>query len=96
MNMLLTSFLVFFFLPDQDGAEPSGNSVTAHNLVRLAGVLDRHDLREKAGTLLSAFTTRLTRIPIALPEMISAVMMYHESPVQVSVPLLCTLLLYNS
>ncbi|KAJ8986107.1 hypothetical protein NQ317_005577 [Molorchus minor] len=68
---------------DQDGAEPSGNSVSVHNLIRLAAYLDREDLRDKAGRTLTAFSDRLNSIPIALPEMVSALMFYHNSPTQV-------------
>ncbi|BES99385.1 DUF255 [Nesidiocoris tenuis] len=70
---------------DSDGAEPSGNSVSAHNLIRLSALFDSSELREKAGKLLSSFTGRLTRIPIILPEMVSALMLYHDSPSQVAV-----------
>nr|CAH7756884.1 unnamed protein product [Callosobruchus chinensis] len=69
---------------DQDGAEPCGNSVAVHNLIRLAAYLDRKDLRDKATNTLSAFTERLNSIPIALPEMVSALMFYHNSPTQVA------------
>ncbi|CAG2052955.1 unnamed protein product [Timema podura] len=70
---------------DQDGAEPSGNSVSAHNLIRLAAFLDRVELQDKAAKLLTAFTSRLTRMPIALPELTSALVLYHDSPTQVFV-----------
>lgn len=69
---------------DQDGAEPCGNSVAVHNLIRLAAYLHRQDLRDKAGRTVTAFSERLRQIPIALPEMISALMFYHESPAQAS------------
>ncbi|CAH1116000.1 unnamed protein product [Phaedon cochleariae] len=49
----------------------------------LAVYLKRQDLREKAGRTLAAFADRLTSIPIALPEMTSALMSYHNSPTQV-------------
>ncbi|KAK5640835.1 hypothetical protein RI129_009382 [Pyrocoelia pectoralis] len=68
---------------DQDGAEPCGNSVSVHNLLRLAAYLDRQDLRDKAGRTLTAFSEKLTAIPMALPEMVSALLLYHESPTQV-------------
>uniref|UniRef100_A0A1B6DA39 Spermatogenesis-associated protein 20-like TRX domain-containing protein n=2 Tax=Clastoptera arizonana TaxID=38151 RepID=A0A1B6DA39_9HEMI len=68
---------------DQDGAEPSGNSVSAQNLLRLAAMLDRVELKEKAGSILASFTSRLTRIPMALPEMVSALMLFHDSPTQI-------------
>lgn len=75
----------FFFLADQDGAEPCGNSVSVHNLLRLAAYLDRQDLRAKAGKTLTCFSEKLSTIPVALPEMMSALMFYHEAPTQVSV-----------
>nr|CAD7574854.1 unnamed protein product [Timema californicum] len=68
----------------QDGAEPSGNSVSAHNLIRLAAFLDRVELQDKAAKLLTAFTSRLTRMPIALPELTSALVLYHDSPTQLA------------
>ncbi|XP_050295633.1 spermatogenesis-associated protein 20 [Anthonomus grandis grandis] len=68
---------------DQDGAEPCGNSVSVHNLVRLSSYLHRKDLREKAGKTLQHFSERLRAIPIALPEMTSALMLYKNCPTQV-------------
>lgn len=68
---------------DQDGAEPCGNSVSVHNLIRLAAYLDRQDLKSKAGRTLTAFSERLKALPIALPEMVSALLLYHNSPTQV-------------
>lgn len=72
------------FVLDQDGAEPCGNSVSVHNLIRLAAYLDREDLKVKAGKILTAFSDKVSSIPIALPEMTSALMHYHGSPTQVS------------
>ncbi|RZC33509.1 spermatogenesis-associated protein 20 [Asbolus verrucosus] len=71
---------------DQDGAEPCGNSISAHNLIRLAVYLDRQDLRGKAGRIFTVFADRLKSIPVALPEMTSALLFYHHSPTQVSDP----------
>lgn len=71
------------FKDDQDGAEPSGNSVAAHNLQRLGMMLDNEEMKSKASQLLASFTSRLTEMPIALPEMVSALLLYHDSPVQV-------------
>lgn len=72
-----------FFVSDQDGAEPSGNSVSAQNLIRLGAYLERGDMKIKAEKLLASFSDRLQKIPIALPEMTSALMLYHDSPTQV-------------
>ncbi|XP_077299776.1 spermatogenesis-associated protein 20 isoform X2 [Arctopsyche grandis] len=70
---------------DQDGAEPSGNSVAVHNLVRLGA----HDIgggtprRERAEKVLTAFASRLEVAPSSLPEMLSALMFHKDSPTQV-------------
>jgi hypothetical protein len=57
---------------DYDGAEPSGNSVTLGNLLRLAQLFNREDLRVSAERLLAAFSARLTAAPVALPQMLAA------------------------
>lgn len=69
--------------PDQDGAEPSANSVSAGNLVRLAPLLARPDLTEKAEGIFRLFSERLTKIPIALPEMSAALLLHHQPATQV-------------
>lgn len=76
---------LFRLKEDQDGAEPSGNSISASNLVRLSTILDNEGMKDKASKLLSSFTSRLTRVPMALPEMVTALMLYHDSPTQVVV-----------
>lgn len=68
---------------DQDGAEPSGNSIAAQNLLRLSAMLERPELKDKAGQLLASFTGRLTQMPVTLPELTSALMLYHDSPTQI-------------
>ncbi|KAK3855356.1 hypothetical protein Pcinc_038240 [Petrolisthes cinctipes] len=68
---------------DQDGAEPSGNSVSAGNLVRLAPLLARPDFTEKAEGIFRLFYERLCKIPIALPEMNAALLLYHQPPTQI-------------
>ncbi|XP_045771966.1 spermatogenesis-associated protein 20 isoform X1 [Maniola jurtina] len=75
---------------DQDGAEPSGNSVACHNLQRLATYADKSAApeggdreREMAKRVLTAFARRLMDSPTALPEMMSALMFYNDSPTQV-------------
>jgi uncharacterized protein YyaL (SSP411 family) len=57
---------------DHDGAEPSPNSVSALNLLRLAEMTGRAEWREQAGKTLDAFSDQLTRVPIALPQMLVA------------------------
>ena len=57
---------------DYDGAEPSGNSVAAMNLLRLAEFTGRADLRQSAERAVAAFAQRLDYAPVALPEMLCA------------------------
>ncbi len=54
---------------DYDGAEPSANSVTAANLLRLALWFPDKGWREQAARLLEAFSGRLRGAPVALPLM---------------------------
>jgi uncharacterized protein len=46
---------------DYDGAEPSGNSVALLNLLRLAQIFNRPDLRASAARALAAFGSRMGR-----------------------------------
>lgn len=69
---------------DQDGAEPSANSVSASNLLRLSHYTGRQEWLQKSQRLLAAFSDRLTKVPIALPEMVRALMAQHYTLKQVS------------
>ncbi|XP_028331546.1 spermatogenesis-associated protein 20 [Gouania willdenowi] len=68
---------------DQDGAEPSANSVSATNLLRLSHYTGRKEWLHKSEQLLAAFSERLTKVPIALPEMVRALMSQHYTLKQV-------------
>lgn len=68
---------------DQDGAEPSANSVSASNLLRLSHYTGRQEWLHKSQQLLAAFSDRLTKVPIALPEMVRALMAQHYTLKQV-------------
>ncbi|XP_030840425.1 spermatogenesis-associated protein 20-like [Strongylocentrotus purpuratus] len=68
---------------DQDGAEPSANSVACMNLLRLSHYLNRPDYQEKASKLFSVFGERLQKIPIALPEMASALLFQESTAKQI-------------
>ncbi|XP_064613333.1 spermatogenesis-associated protein 20-like isoform X2 [Liolophura sinensis] len=70
---------------DQDGAEPSSNSVTASNLLRLATYLDIQQWRDKVAQIFKVFSDRLTKIPMALPELLSSLMMFNQTPKQIIV-----------
>ncbi|KAK5850445.1 hypothetical protein PBY51_001326 [Eleginops maclovinus] len=68
---------------DQDGAEPSANSVSASNLLRLSQYTGRQDWLQRSEQLLAAFSDRLSRVPIALPEMVQALMAHHYTLKQI-------------
>nr|XP_030143588.3 spermatogenesis-associated protein 20 isoform X8 [Taeniopygia guttata] len=68
---------------DQDGAEPAPNSVAVTNLLRAACYSGHMDWVEKAGKILAAFSERLQKIPIILPEMVRATAVFHHTLKQV-------------
>lgn len=68
---------------DQDGAEPSGNSVAVANLVRLSILLDKPEYYSKAGQILTLFSDRLAKIPASVPEMVSSLLMFEDLPTEV-------------
>jgi len=76
-----STLLSFGCCSDQDGAEPSSNSVSAHNLLRLAAIMDSSAYRERAEALFAIFAKHLETLPVALPEMLRALML-HSLPVQ--------------
>ncbi len=55
-----------------DGAEPSPNSVSALNLLRLWQITDRQSWKEKADKTLTAFSSQLENYPESMPYMASA------------------------
>jgi uncharacterized protein len=57
---------------DYDGAEPSGNSIAALNLLRLSEMTDGAEMRQKAERLLRAFGGAMERVPEAMPQMLVA------------------------
>jgi uncharacterized protein YyaL (SSP411 family) len=68
---------------DQDGAEPSANSVSAHNLLRLHGFTGHKDWMDKCVCLLTAFSERMRRVPVALPEMVRALSAHQQTLKQI-------------
>jgi uncharacterized protein YyaL (SSP411 family) len=77
------SGLVLRVKEDYDGAEPSGNSVALMNLLRLAEITNREDLRVSADHLLAAFAPRLTAAAVALPQMLAACEFHLGQPRQI-------------
>jgi uncharacterized protein len=65
---------------DYDGAEPSGNSVAALALLKLAAITGRADLRSPAETTLRLFAHRLQNFPQAMPFLLQAVDFWLEEP----------------
>ena len=57
---------------DYDGAEPSPNSVSALNLLRLAQLADKPEFRERALKTLAAFADQISRTPTGVPQMLCA------------------------
>lgn len=68
---------------DYDGAEPSANSVSLQNLLRLAQMTDNQEYREQAERIIAAFSPKLERAPHAMPRMISAFDFHLAKPRQI-------------
>ena len=69
---------------DQDGAEPSANSVAAMNLLRLGKILGSTSYEEEGLKVLRLFGDRLQQLPRALPAMAEAVL-FHQAAMPVLV-----------
>ena len=69
--------------PAQDGAEPSGNSVQALNLLRLHEWSDDDRYRQRAERTLAAFGARLEKAPDALSELLLAADFHNDTPKQI-------------
>jgi hypothetical protein len=66
--------------PAHDGAEPSGNSVQALNLMRLHELTTEDRYRQRAERTLRAFGSRLAQAPAALSEMLLASDFHLDTP----------------
>jgi hypothetical protein len=64
--------LLFRQKPFQDGALPSGNTLAAGALLRLAGHLERPDFQERAEGILRAAAPLVERVPAAFPGLLQA------------------------
>ena len=64
--------LVMRMKEDYDGAEPSGNSIAALNLLRLARLTGRAGFQESADRALAAFGSRIAAAPVGVPQMLAA------------------------
>jgi uncharacterized protein YyaL (SSP411 family) len=68
---------------DYDGAEPSGNSIAALNLLRLAQMTGRQEFRGSAEKTLEAFASRINGMPSAVPQMLVAYEFSLSKPKQI-------------
>ena len=77
------SDLVLRLKDDYDGAEPSGNSVMALALLRLARLTGRDDFRKAAERTLESFSGRLISGGTGLPQMLVAQMFAAGKPMEI-------------
>ncbi|MGH9721225.1 MAG: thioredoxin domain-containing protein [Bryobacteraceae bacterium] len=75
--------LVMRVKDDYDGAEPSGNSVAASNLLRLAQMTNREDFRTGAEKLLRSFSGALAAAPVGVPLLLAAYEFSLSKPKQI-------------
>jgi hypothetical protein len=68
---------------DYDGAEPSGNSIAALNLLRLSQMLDKKEWWDMAEQTLRLFGNRLQSAPHAMPQMLAAIDFSLDKPKQI-------------
>ena len=64
--------LILRLKDDYDGAEPSGNSMAALGLLRLAAITGRADFRDAADATLHLLANRLEQAPQAVPVLLAA------------------------
>ena len=69
--------------PADDGAEPSGNSVALHNLLRLHEFTTDDAYRQRAEKTLQAFSGSLQAQPTALSEMLLALAFHLDKPKEI-------------
>ncbi len=75
--------LVMRLKEDYDGAEPSGNSMAALALLRLAAMTGREDFRAAGLRTIGAFHNRLATQTAAVPQMVCAYLFAQRTPRQV-------------
>jgi len=68
---------------DYDSAEPTGNSISVVNLLRLSYITGNNDLYDKAYKSLQSFSDKLTKMPYAMPQMLVALDYFLHKPKQI-------------
>ena len=66
-----------------DGPIPSGNSIAAENLLRLAALTNNEDLQTRAKEIFLTFRTLLEQTPLEHTQMLCALDFYLSPPMQV-------------
>ncbi len=66
-----------------DDAEPSGNSVAASNLLRLAQMTDRKDFRDSADRVMRSLAGKMAAEPNSAPQMLAAYEFSLSKPKQI-------------
>lgn len=64
-------------------AEPSPNSITALNLLRIDYMLDQNDARQAAERTISAFAKQIEAPPSSMPQMLVALSWSRSKPKQI-------------
>ena len=70
--------------PFEDGALPSGNSVMALNLLRLAELTGKEEYRERADRLLAAASGTVSAEPAASPDLLLAIDWRTDTPLEIA------------
>jgi len=73
------SEIVLRLKDDQDGAEPSSNSVSTMNLLRLGKILNHEKYQSEGVKIIKLFNDRLLQIPHAMPALVDAFLFHHQS-----------------
>jgi len=63
---------------DHDGAEPSSNSISALNLLRLHKLTNTSTFKSKAEDILKLFHVRLGQAPVSMPAMVDAFLFHLQ------------------
>ncbi|MFZ1866545.1 MAG: thioredoxin domain-containing protein [Polyangiales bacterium] len=71
--------------PTYDGAIPSGNSITANNLLRLHDLTGDTKWRDRAERLFVSLGVLVARSPTAFPSLLVALDHYYDAPLEIAV-----------
>ncbi|XP_025424770.1 spermatogenesis-associated protein 20 isoform X2 [Sipha flava] len=77
--------IILRFKNDHDGAEPSGNSISALNLLRLSILTEKSEYSSKIDSLFLIFAGRLSNNSSTLPTLVSALTLHCDSMISVYV-----------